>query len=126
MSKIRLSPKYGVNPSLLICPICGEETGELALFGRINDKTRHADIEAPKHMASDNPCKKCQKLLDDGYKALLECADGSQQKGIPERTGRYAMLKGGPLENYPDKICYCKHSLFEKLISQIQNNTENG
>lgn len=35
MSKgIRVSEKYGVNPSITICPICGKETG-IALLGRL-------------------------------------------------------------------------------------------
>lgn len=35
MSKnIRLSEKHGVNPSIIVCPICDKETG-IALLGKL-------------------------------------------------------------------------------------------
>ena len=43
MSKgITISPKYGLNPSIVICPVCKKDTS-LALFGRLK-----GDAEAPK------------------------------------------------------------------------------
>lgn len=51
---IKLSPKHGVNPSLIKCPICGKEYG-VALFGRLK-----GDVEAPKEVTGE-PCDDCQK-----------------------------------------------------------------
>lgn len=113
---ITLSPKHGLNPSLLVCPLCGEETNGLALLGRINNKTRHADIEAPKYITDNKPCEKCQKLLDEGCKFLLECDDGSQNK--PSRTGRYMVLKPTAMPNWPHQISFCEHTVYEKLLKQ--------
>jgi hypothetical protein len=38
---ITLSKNYGLNPSIIICPICGKDIG-IALFGHIK-----GDKEAP-------------------------------------------------------------------------------
>lgn len=31
---IKLSPNHGLNPSIIICPICGKDVS-IALFGRL-------------------------------------------------------------------------------------------
>ncbi len=116
MDNITLSPKYGVNPSMLVCPLCGNPTNEIALVGRINDKTRHADIEAPMYMLSQNPCDSCQKLLDDGNKFLLEVEDGETKN--PIRTGRYMVLRPSALPDWPHQVAYCEHTLYENLLAQ--------
>jgi hypothetical protein len=56
---IQLSKKHGVNPSLLICPVCGESSG-VALCGRLQ-----GDAEAPKKMLDRSPCQKCQETFKD-------------------------------------------------------------
>lgn len=70
---ITLSPKHGVNPSLLKCPICGKEYG-LALFGRLK-----GDAEAPKQTTGE-PCDECQQkyvtileVTDDNYNLTGRC-----------------------------------------------------
>lgn len=117
MSKRTLSPKYGLNPSMLVCPICGEPTGEIALLGRINDETRHADIKAPKYTIGKNPCDSCQKLLDEGCKFLLEVEDMAI-RGEHKRTGRYMVLKPQALPEWPHQIAYCEQKLYEQLLEQ--------
>lgn len=79
MSSIRLSPKYGVNPTIPVCFWCGEEKNEIALMGRISRKktsrtawgstieTRENDIEAPRHCVLDyEPCEKCKENMAKG------------------------------------------------------------
>ena len=63
---IRLSEKHGLNPSILHCPICGKETG-VGLFGKLK-----GDAEAPRDMVDNNPCKNCQKVIDDGGHFIIE------------------------------------------------------
>ena len=113
MSKkgIKLSEKRGLNPTMLLCPICGEETNGIALLGKINKQ----DDEAPKHMFDRQPCPKCKKLLDEGNKFILECEDNPDPEH-PHRTGRYVVIKG---EAMPDAlpIAFCEHTVFEKLIA---------
>ena len=63
---IKLSPKYGVNPTLPICFWCGKEKGEIALLGKLKD-----DKEAPKNCVLDyEPCDECKKNWSLGV-ALL-------------------------------------------------------
>lgn len=64
---IKLSPKYGVNPTIPICFFCGEEKNEIALMGHIGDGRKREDIEAPKHMILDyEPCACCQEKFSHG------------------------------------------------------------
>lgn len=60
---IRISPKHGVNPSMLLCPVCGKDNG-LALLGLIKN-----DQEAPRQMPSENICEECEKKFDH-YKTI--------------------------------------------------------
>ena len=61
MSKdsIRLSEQHGANPSVMICPCCGKDTG-VALCGHLK-----GDAEAPRQMRDSHPCEKCQADFDD-------------------------------------------------------------
>lgn len=63
MSKrIKLSEKYGVNPTIPVCFWCGESKNEIALLGRLGDARKGEDIEAPKNMVLDyEPCDKCKE-----------------------------------------------------------------
>lgn len=64
---IKLSPKYGVNPTIPICFFCGEEKNEIALMGHIGDGRKHEDIEAPRHMILDyEPCACCKEKFSHG------------------------------------------------------------
>jgi hypothetical protein len=55
-----LSPKYGVNPTLPVCFFCLNETGEVALLGKLPE-----DAEAPKHsIISMEPCADCKKQME--------------------------------------------------------------
>lgn len=76
-NNITLSPKYGVNPSLLKCPICGKDMG-VALMGKLKD-----DVEAPKEI-KDGLCDDCKKK----YVTLIEVESESN----PIRTGKRMFL----------------------------------
>lgn len=77
MSKgIRVSEKYGVNPSITICPICGKETG-IALLGKLK-----GDEKTPMRMLSD-PCDDCvSKLGNDKIYILAINDQGYSTKAI--------------------------------------------
>ena len=75
MSSIRLSPKYGVNASMLVCPFCGQSTS-VALLGKIKGMT---DAEAPRSMADQEPCQECQDYAKQGV--LLRERDGDMITG---------------------------------------------
>lgn len=58
---MKLSKKYGVNPSISVCFFCGEDKG-LVLGGR-----QTKDAELPKKAIYDfEPCDACKKLQEDG------------------------------------------------------------
>ena len=78
MSKdITLSPKHGVNCSIIVCPICKKETS-LALFGRLK-----GDAEAPKQIEGEL-CDECKKK----YITIIEVESKTNIKG----TGRYVYI----------------------------------
>ena len=80
---ITLSKKHGLNPSLTSCPICGKETGGIALMGRLKD-----DAEAPKHCVTSlfDLCDDCKARLD---KAVLIYEMDRENN---EPTGRYIFV----------------------------------
>lgn len=74
--EITLSPKHGLNPSLMQCPICHKDLG-VALFGQLKN-----DEEAPK-TCDLYLCDECKKE----YITVLEAKD---DKSI---TGRRCFIK---------------------------------
>lgn len=87
MSKgIRLSERHGVNPMLVICSICGGDTGEIALLGRLKD-----DAEAPRKGAlPGSACPTCRGHMAQGV-ILVVVRDGTQAD--PYRTGEIHVIK---------------------------------
>lgn len=98
-NSIRLSPKYGVNPTIPICFWCGREREEIALMGRIGDGRKHEDFEAPMHTVIDfEPCEECKKNMDLGF-TVIEATNRPNgicqveiQNGVYP-TGRFVVLK---------------------------------
>ena len=109
---INLSPKYGVNPSVLHCFICGKETG-LALLGKLK-----GDAEAPHDISNPNElCDDCKKALEKG-KFILEVEDNSEENN-PKRTGRYVCIKKDALPDIKSPICYMVQTVFSKLFNEF-------
>ena len=116
--EIILSPKHGVNPTLLRCFICGSHIGG-ALLGKLKD-----DAEAPKEIYNDI-CDECQKVIDKGGRFILEVKDGSS-KEEPYRTGRLVAVaeqftKRVADEMKLDKINFMEESVFSKLFDSHFN-----
>ena len=95
---IKLSPKYGVNPSMTTCFWCGKTTG-IALMGRISGGKRGGDIEAPKYVFDGyEPCPECQDTVSKGV-MLMEADSIPVFEGQPEMqkgvypTGRWCVMK---------------------------------
>ena len=69
MSKnIRLSKKYGVNPTIPVCFWCGKEKNEIVLLGKLLN-----DIEAPRNMwipGDYEHCESCKELWNKGIKII--------------------------------------------------------
>ena len=84
---IPLSPKHGLNPTLAVCFWCGEETGEIALMGRIGGAK---DEAAPKHtVISYEPCAKCKGKWAQGFTMLEATRVPNSVTSVPMQDGVY-------------------------------------
>lgn len=96
---IRLSPKYGVNPTIPICFWCGKERGEIALLGRVGDARKHEDFEAPRHAVIDyEPCDKCREHMLLGFTLMEATQSPNNRTSTPAQksiypTGRFVVVK---------------------------------
>lgn len=109
MSKgIEISPKHGLNPTIPVCFWCGKDKNEIALLGRIREKTtnrfganvtkRDSDIEAPRKTILDyEPCDECMKMWYNGV-VVLEVQQTPIMPNQPEiqkglyPTSRYVVM----------------------------------
>lgn len=130
MSGVKLSKQYGVNPSILQCPICGKEFG-LALFGSgLRDKKTRKEVEAPRKIAMpDQICDSCKNVLDQGGVFFIEVKDGEAAKNSknPYRTGRLIALKKEAAERMFKEIhpvSYMEHSVYEEIFGEAQREYE--
>lgn len=90
MTRMRISPKHGLNPMIPLCYYCGKEKNELALLGRLK-----GDEKAPGKAAIDLiPCEDCMKAMEKGI-MLIGVKDGSSKTEAdnPERTGDILVIK---------------------------------
>ena len=104
---IRLHEKYGLNPTIPICYLCGKERNEIALRG--------ADYkeETPKDMVIDRvPCQECEERLVE-YAAMIEME--SEEAGVT--TGRVLWIKRDRLtpDDREQKIFFIERELAENL-----------
>ena len=102
---IKLSEKYGVNPTIPVCFFCGEEKNEVALLGKITNKRTREEVEAPMKMVLDyEPCDKCKEQWSKGV-AIIEAT--KNDLGRPciaqdaQPTGRIVVVK-------PEALVNCK------------------
>lgn len=83
---INLSKKHGVNPMLCLCFFCHEETGEIAMLGRLKN-----DEQAPRSgVLNRTPCAKCKEHMEQGV-MLVAVRDGETGEN-PYRTGGIAVV----------------------------------
>jgi len=86
MPDIKLSPKFGVNPSIERCFYCGADKG-LILFGRLR-----GDVEAPKAAAFNyEPCNDCAQYMQQGV-ILISVTDASTNDQDACRTGGWVVV----------------------------------
>lgn len=97
---LRLHKKYGVNPTIAKCFLCGEAKNEIALLGSAFPE------EAPMYMVLDvEPCEKCrEKYLKIGV--LLAEAE--------RRENHF-----GKIDYYPNgKFLVIKDEAFKKVFNR--------
>jgi hypothetical protein len=125
MSNIRLHPKYGLNPTMPLCIVCGKETGEIALLGASYKE------EAPRTMVLGiEPCTPCRKeYLKEGV--MLVEADqtyGEMGKKKQHPTGRIMIIKEEAYKDIfsqdipPRRIAMCERGVLQQLQKDIDEN----
>lgn len=126
---IKLSPKYGVNPTIPVCFWCGEEKNEVALMGHIGNGKKHEDFEMPMHAVINyEPCEECQKAMAMGV-TIMEVThepnrvtDVEFQDGIYP-TGRWVVMKSEAAQRIFEvsadvKKIFVDVELFSNIINQ--------
>lgn len=102
---IKLSKKHGVNPSLLICPICGKELS-IVLLGRLK-----GDEKAPMTIKGQELCEDCKKL----YVTIVEVESETNRKP----TGRRCFMPKEALNvECPKGIAITDAETFNKLLTK--------
>lgn len=111
---IIISEKYGVNPSLEVCALCGKEMG-IIMFGRLKD-----DVEAPKQVCLGRLCDKCVSKFKKEYKKLILEVNNL---GF---TGRYFIfpekcIRSEILEEIGDNVTiYLGEEAFQKILQNTK------
>lgn len=96
---LKLSPKYGLNPTVSVCFWCGEEKNEVALLGRIGDGRRGEDIEASMYTVLDyEPCECCKAKMSAGVTVVEATTVPNSSTSVPIQdgvypTGRFVVLR---------------------------------
>jgi hypothetical protein len=111
---ILLSPKHGVNPSVLHCICCGKDYG-IAMLGKLK-----GDEEAPRDMYQ-GLCKDCEGVVNQGGAMIIEVKDGEEGNN-PYRTGRLVGITKECKErnHMTEPIMYMPHSIFEQFFGEVE------
>lgn len=108
---ITLSEKHGLNPSMILCLICGKDIG-VAMNGRLKD-----DAQAPRFIKTGDICEDCKSLIDKGYVAMLEVKNEATSINDAEFTGRSLFVNGSVLpEEETSKVMFCNVKEFNYLM----------
>ena len=124
---IRLS-KYGVNPSIRVCPICGKSTNEIILFGTSWKDEDGQTAEAPRNLAAGEPCDNCKEVIKNGGVFFIEVRKGSDPR-CPYRTGRLVAIRKEAADGlFPGhkSANFMEDDAFEKVFDEaIKNSNDN-
>ena len=114
---LRLNKKYGVNPNLLLCSICGNYIG-IAQLGANGGK------KAPYKIISMDLCNDWKQKIKEGNTFILSAKQ--IYEGI-QPTGAYILVPNDCLNiPIPQKgICFMEESEFNKLINNSKQNETN-
>lgn len=112
-NSIKLSPKHGINPSVLHCICCGKDYG-VAMLGKLK-----GDKKAPRDIYQ-GLCNDCQGVIDKGGAMIIEVEDGETGNN-PYRTGRIVGVSKDFKErnHLENSIMYMERSLFSKVFGEI-------
>lgn len=107
---IPMSPRHGLNAALVKCFVCGNDTNEIALMGKIDKE----DSRAPNYIMTGSLCDECKNHINDGGSFIIEANDK-----YGTMTGRYAKLQC-KLKEGESPIAYMLPEDFENLVKDIE------
>lgn len=121
MYKIRLSDKYGANPSIDVCFFCGKDKG-LVMFGHLK-----GDAKAPTRVvAGYTPCPECMKKMLAGRAVIEVTRKDSGMIPITTTphaawpTGRWCVISTQDAQKLfkdnSDKPMLLEETLYQKLV----------
>ena len=112
-NSIRLSPKHGINPSILHCICCGKDYG-VAMLGKLKN-----DVEAPRDIYQ-GLCNDCEGVVKQGGAMIIEVGDGETGNN-PSRTGRIVGVSKDFKERnkLESSIMYMPKSLFQQVFGSV-------
>jgi len=130
-TSIPLSKKWGLNPSLQKCEICGKDMG-IALFGSTFKDANGKPAEAPHEIVLHGQyCDSCRKIIEEQNGAFfIEVRDGEAEKNSknPYRTGRLiAVNRSRANEIFRKEVApvnYMEASLFEHVFGEALKASE--
>ncbi len=122
MGNIRLHKKYGLNPAIPKCFVCGKDKNKILLLGA------GCKEEAPKNQCFDKePCDKCQEYMKNGT-ILISVRDGEDNVNNPYRTGGWCVVKNEAMKKIVNdyagaKIMFVEDKVWDKLKLPRGENT---
>lgn len=116
---IRISEKFGVNPSVDTCFICGKETS-VVLFGTAYKDKNGKTAEAPRNVCTGDICDNCKQIIEEGGIFFIGVKDGESGNN-PYRIGKYAAVKEEAVKRmFPDfpykKINYIEETAYNQIF----------
>ena len=116
---IKVSEKYGINPSVDTCFICGKETNVVLLGTSYKDENGKT-TEAPRKVCTGQLCDDCQKVIDEGGIFFI-AIKGGESGNNPWRTGQIGALKEEAVQRmFPDfpykKINYIEETAYKQIF----------
>lgn len=120
---MRLSKEYGVNPTIPMCFICGENKNEIILM----DANRGKEAPRPGTVAFDRePCDKCREFMKEGI--ILISVDAEKSKydmDNPYRTGGWCVVRDEAVKEFVEgdiineilkkRICFVPDEAWEHI-----------
>jgi len=112
---LRLHSKYGVNPTIPVCFVCGKPKNEVVLLGAGYKE------EAPMHLCIDKePCEECKRLASKGV-MLVEVQDNTDKEN-PYKTGKIIVVKEEAYKHIfntevpPKRIAFIEETALKKIM----------
>lgn len=121
MGGVTLSKKYGANPSICHCEVCGKEIG-VALLGtsyKVDGKVAKAPMEIAHGLCDD-----CSGVIKKGGCIFIEIKDDANEADPNRyRTGRIIGVTKECRERLgvKDNVAFMPESLFSDLFNQHIN-----